>query len=227
MKSRIFFTAVLLSGLGHAGDLSKSFPQGKGSLYQLEVQNQKIPIDVSIYVASSEKEKVSIEYFISSREGLLPIEMWQQFEISPTASGAKVTKGFVQTKELKHPEILPEEYLNGFEGVRVNDFLFSSESELNKNRIGEELVEVPAGKDKATHYRTSSDKQTIDYWISAEAKPVGLVKLVSKHPTDQKKNYTLQLTSLMTNVKPYIDPTKGVPLTGMGRSYLAKPESVR
>ncbi len=226
MKNKIIF-AAFLSSFVYAADLSQSFPQGKGSVYQLEVQGQKIPMDVSIYVASSGKENVSIEYFISSRESLIPVEMWQQFEITPSASGAKVTKGFVQTKELKNPEILSGEYLKGFDGVRVNDFLFSTESELNKNKIGEEMVEVPAGKDMALHYRTTAKDQTIDYWISPEAKPIGLVKLTSKHPTDAKKNYKLELTSLMKNVKAFIDPAKGVPLTDRGRSYLAKPESVR
>lgn len=226
MKNKIAL-ALLLSTFAEAADLSQSFPPGKGTVYQLEVEGQKIPMDVSIYVASSSKESVSIEYFISSRESLIPVEMWQQFEITPSSTGAKVTKGFVQTKDLKNPEILSGDYLNGFDGVRVNDFLFSSESELNKNKIGDEMVVVPAGKDKAAHYRTIAKDQTIDYWISPEAKPIGLVKLTSKHPSDPKKNYKLELTSLMKNVKAFIDPAKGVPLTDRGRSYLAKPESVR
>ncbi len=226
MKNKFLFGLIFTTQVWGA-DLSQTFTAGKGCLYQLEVQGQQIPMDVSIYVAGSSKDRVSIEYFISSRESLIPIEMWQQFEISPSSSGAKVTKGFVQTRELKNPEILHSEYLNGFDGVKVNDFLFSTESELNKNKIGVEEVEVPAGKDKATHYRTVAAGQTIDYWISDEAKPIGLVKLTSKHATDQKKNYSLALTSLMKNVKPFIDPSKGVPLTELGKSFLAKPESVR
>lgn len=226
MKNKLFF-AFLFSAQAIAADLSQSFPAGKGSLYQLEVKGQNIPMDVSIYIASSSKDRVSIEYFISSRESLIPVEMWQQFEIAPSSGGSKVTKGYVQTKELKNPETLTGDYLNGFDGVKVNDFLFSTESELNKNKIGIEEVEVPAGKDKATHYRTVAAGQTIDYWISDEAKPIGLVKLTSKHATDPKKNYSLALTSLMKNVKPYIDPAKAVPLTDRGKSYLSKPESVR
>lgn len=218
---------LLFSTAAHATDLTESFPPGKGSLYQLEVQGQKIPVNVSIYVAHSTRNSVSIEYFLSSQESLLPVEMWQQFEISPSTSGTKVTKGYVQTKELKNPETLTGEYLNGFDGVKVNDFLFSDENEINKNKIGVEMVEVPAGKDKATHYRTVAKDQTIDYWISDSAKPIGLVKLVSKHPSDQKKNYKLELTSLMKNVKAFIEPAKAVPLSATGRSLLSKPESVR
>ncbi len=226
MRNKLIL-GFLLSTNVFGADLSQSFIAGKGSLYQLEVKGKKIPMDVSIYVAAASKDRVSIEYFISSRESLIPVEMWQQFEISPSASGAKVTKGYVQTKELKNPETLTGEYLNGFDGVKVNDFLFSTESELNRNKIGVEEVEVPAGKDKATHYRTEAAGQTIDYWISDEAKPIGLVKLTSKHATDEKKNYSLALTSLMKNVKPYIDPMKAVPLTELGKTFLAKPESVR
>lgn len=226
MKNKILF-CLLLSTSAYATDLTESFPQGKGSLYQLEVRGQKIPVNVSIYVASSTKTSVSIEYFLSSRESLMPVEMWQQFEIAPSSSGTKVTKGYVQTKELKNPESLTGEYLNGFDGVKVNDFLFSDENEINKNKIGVETVEVPAGKDQATHYRTVAADQTIDYWISDSAKPIGLVKLVSKHPTDEKKNYKLELTSLMKNVKAFIDPAKAVPLSATGKSLLSKPESVR
>ncbi|MES2527881.1 MAG: hypothetical protein V4598_12385 [Bdellovibrionota bacterium] len=225
-QSKLLF-GLLISTHVFATDLTQTFTPGKGCLYQLEVEGQKIPVDVSIYVANSAKERVSIEYYISSRESLIPVEMWQQFEISPSGGKAKVTKGYVQTKELKNPETLTGDYLNGFDGVKVNDFLFSSESELNENKVGVEEVEVPAGKDKATHYRTKSNGQTIDYWISDEAKPIGLVKLTSKHATDKKKNYSLALTSLMKNVKPYIDPGKAVPLSEMGKSFLAKPESVR
>ncbi len=226
MKNKIIF-GLLISAQVYGADLSQSFTPGNGCLYQLEVKGQQIPLDVSIYVASSSKDRVSIEYFISSRESLISVEMWQQFEIAPSSGGTKVTKGYVQTKELKNPETLTGDYLNGFDGVKVNDFLFSSESELNKNKIGVEEVEVPAGKDKATHYRTVAAGQTIDYWISDEAKPIGLVKLTSKHATDDKKNYSLALTSLMKNVKPFIDPSKAVPLSDRGKSYLAKPESVR
>ena len=46
-------------------------------------------------------------------------------------------------------------------------------------------------------------------------------------PSDKKKNYSLGRTSLMKNVKPYIDPAKAVPLSSFGRSLLAKPESIR
>lgn len=226
MKNSIL-VSILLCGTANAADLNESFPEGKGSLYQLEVQGQKIPVNVSIYVAKSTKDSVSIEYFLSSRESLMPIEMWQQFEITPSTSGTKVTKGYVQTKELKNPETLTGEYLNGFDGVKVNDFLFSDEKDINKNKVGVESVEVPAGKDEATHYRTVSGNQTIDYWISDSAKPIGLVKLVSKHPSDEKKNYKLELTSLMKNVKAYIEPGKAVPLSATGKSLLAKPESVR
>ena len=226
MKNKIIL-GLLISTNVFGADLSPSFTPGKGCLYQLEVEGQKIPMDVSIYVAASSKDKVSIEYFISSRESLIPVEMWQQFEIVPSPGGAKVTRGYVQTKELKNPEIMTGDYLNGFNGMKVNDFLFSTESELNKNKVAVEEVEVPAGKDKATHYRTVAAGQTIDYWISDEAKPIGLVKLTSKHATDQKKNYSLALTSLMKNVKPYIDPLRAVPLTDQGKAYLSKPESVR
>lgn len=226
MKTKLA-VAFFLSFSALAAGLRESFPEGKGSLYQLEVQGQKIPFDVSIYVAGVTTSEVRIEYFIASRESLVPIEMWQQFEIAPESSGTKIRRGFVQTRELKNPETLTGDYLRGSGGLDVNDFLFSSLAQIDQFKVGEESVSVPAGKDQATHYRKKSGEQTLDYWISPSAKPMGLVKLVSTHPSDPKKNYKLELTSLMKNVKPYIDPTKAVPLSDLGKSFLAKPESVR
>src|SRR6476620_6241435 len=98
MKNEIVLSLLFTFPL-YAADLSQSFPPGKGSLYQLEVQGPSLPGDVSIYVAGSSKDSVRIEYFLSSRESLIPVEMWQQFEIIPSTGGTKVTQGFVQTKE--------------------------------------------------------------------------------------------------------------------------------
>jgi hypothetical protein len=47
-----------------------------------------------------------------------------------------------------------------------------------KALVGEETVEVPAGKYKAKHYREASAGATVDYWISDKALPLGLVKMV-------------------------------------------------
>jgi hypothetical protein len=227
-RSIFVFLMILFSPFSFAQKLEESFPIGKGSTFKLKMKAGGPAIDVSIYVASVQKTSLNIEYFMQSKAGLLPITMWQQFEIELSDGfPAVVANGYVQTKELKTPEKMPPEYLKGFDGVKVNDFLFASEAELNKNKISDETVETPAGKASATHYRTNNNGQTVDYWISNSAKPIGLVKLVSQGEKIQNQNYSLELVSLMNNVKAYIDPSKSTPLSENGKAYLMKPESVR
>lgn len=226
MKIFNFFLVGFLTTSAFAQDLSKSFPAGKGSTFKLVMQDGP-PIDLSIYVASSTSGAVNVEYYMNATGSLVPVQMWQQFEVKISRGKADIQKGYLKTKELRAPQIIPSEYLKGYDGVQVNDFLFSSEAELDKNKIGVDEVDIPAGKTKANHYRTINNNQTIDYWISDDAKPIGLVKLVSTSLKDPKKNYKIELKSLMENVRATIDPSLAGPLTDVGRAFLAKPESVR
>ncbi len=220
------FFLFLVSFSLYAQDFQKSFPKGKGSTFKLTMRDSA-PIDLSIYVASSTATSANIEYFMNATGSLIPIEMWQQFEIKIVSGKADVVSGYVKTKELKKPEIMPSEYLQGFDGVKVNDFLFATKAELDKSKISEDEIEIPAGKTKATHYRTINNSQTVDYWISDEAKPIGLVKLVSTSLKVSNQNYKIELKSLMDNVKAAINPTEAGPLTEVGRAFLAKPETFK
>ncbi len=224
----LYFTLFLgLSVTALAASLSESFPAGKGSTYKVKMRQDATPIHLSLYVAGTRVDSVHIEYFMETK-GIIPVQMWQQFEIGVTPRGAQILKGYVQTKELKDAEIMPPEYLKGAQGgIQVNDFLFADKAQLDKDKVGEETVEIAAGTTKATHYRVSNNGQTVDYWISDDAKPMGLVMLVSKSEKSENQNYSLELTSLMENVKAKIQPEKAVPLTDTGKSMLAKPESLR
>ena len=217
----ISLTAIGSASAIEATNLAQSFPVGKGSEFKMEVTGQGA-VSVSIYVTAAGQNTVSLEYFIESKETM--IQMWQQFQIKIEGQ-AKVTDGYVYTKDLKAPEKMTDNYLKGFDGVQVNDFLFSDQKTLDKNKVGEETVNIPAGDTTATHYRTTDNGQTVDYWISADAKPIGLVKLTSKGKTPNQ-NYTLGLVSLMNNVKATIEPAKSVPLTDKGKAFLASPASV-
>ncbi len=225
-----FFALLLwlLSFNSFADSLSQSFPAGRGASYKLKMKQDPTPISFSIYVAGTRVDSVHIEYFMETK-GILPVQMWQQFEIGINpGKPADIRKGFVLTKELLKPEIMPADYLRGASGgVQVNDFLFSDKAQLDKDKVGEEIVEIAAGSTKAMHYRTSNNGQTIDYWISDDAKPMGLVMLVSKSEKSANQNYSLELASLMDNVKPKILPENAVPLSEKGKSLLAKPERVR
>jgi hypothetical protein len=212
----------------HAQNLSQSFPAGSGANYKIRMGQDNTPIHLALYVAGTRVDSVHIEYFLETK-GLLPVQMWQQFEIGVApGKSAEIRKGYVLTKELTQPETMPEAYLKGASGgLQVNDFLFSNQAQLDKDKIGVETVEIAAGSTKATHYRTSRNGQTIDYWISDDAKPMGLVMLISKNPKKPEQNYGLELVNLMENVKAKILPEKAVPLSEKGKALLAKPESLR
>ncbi len=225
---KIFFILSLLSLQVFAQNLSQSFPAGKGSSYKIIMKGDKAnPVSLSLYVAGTRVDSVHIEYFMETK-GIIPLQMWQQFEIGVSSKGAEIRKGYVFTKELTAPETMPPEYLKGAGGgIQVNDFLFADKAQLDKDKIGIENVEIAAGTTKATHYRVSNNGQTVDYWICDDAKPMGLVMLVSKSEKNENQNYSLELTSLMDNVKAKILPEKAVSLSEAGKSLLAKPESMR
>lgn len=218
---------LLFTISANAQNLSTSFPAGTGAAYKVKMKKDPTPIFLSIYVAGTRVDSVHIEYFLETK-GLLGVQMWQQFEIGVTPKGAEIRKGYVLTKELTNAEIMPQEHLKGASGgIEMNDFLFAEKEQLNKDKIGVEMVEIAAGTTKTTHYRTSNNGQTVDYWVSDDAKPLGLVMLISKSEKNENQNYSLEMTNMMENVKAKILPEKAVPLTIKGKGLLAKPESLR
>lgn len=224
---KLLILALLFTSLSALAQLGRSFPAGSGASYNIKMKSDSTPINLQLYVASSRTDSVNIEYFMETK-GIVGVQMWQQFEIGVApGKGAQIKKGYVLTKELSRPESMPAGYLQGAEdGIQVNDFLFVDKAKLDKDKVGDEMVEIAAGETKATHYRTTGNGQTVDYWISDEARPMGLVMLVSKG-TKPEQNYSLELVNLMDNVKAKIRPEDAVPLSAKGREFLAKPSSVR
>lgn len=223
-----FLLFLILSVNTLAESISQNFPAGYGASYRIKIKKESNPINLSIYVAGTKVDSVNVEYFMETKS-IFPIQVWQQFEIGINEKATvDIKKGFILTKDLSIPEIIPIEYLKGVSGgIQVSNFLFRDKAQLNKDKIGEEIVEIAAGTTKATHYRTSSNGQTIDYWISFNAKPIGLVMLISKSEKNEHQNYAIELTNLIENVKPKINPENAVPLSEKGKSLLAKPESLR
>ncbi|HXH76675.1 MAG TPA: hypothetical protein VNJ08_17020 [Bacteriovoracaceae bacterium] len=223
-----FLFSLLFSSTVFGASLSESFPAGKGANYSVKMGKDVEPVHLGLYIAGTRVDSVHVEYFMETK-GLLPVQMWQQFEIVVKEKGpAEIKKGFVFTKEMKKPEIMPDNFLKGASGgIQMNDFLFADKSALEKYKIGVETIEIAAGTTKATHYRTTNNGQTVDYWISDEAKPMGLVMLTSKSDKVESQNYSLEMKSLIQNVKPRILPENAGPLTEQGKKFLAKPESMR
>ena len=195
-----------------------AFTKGEGSTFVMSENGTSTDID--IYFASSGKEKVSLEYHMNTPT-LVGANVWMQFALEVSEkSGVVIQQGYIQANKDLKAERMERGLFYQNKGVQVQDFIFTKESELKKDFIGEETVEIPAGSIKAKHYQKVNDGQTVDFWISDKVKPIGLVKLVSKSTTLASNNYSIELKALLVNVKPVIDPSTSVPMSNNTKSFL-------
>lgn len=220
-----FLLTMTFSFFGYAEDISKKFPKGAGSKFALSTEGQTV--DLTIYVAESGNDFVSMEYHFAVGGAIFGTQMWQQFKMEKKGSGLSVTEGFFKVNELKKPQRLEGKYLTGQSSLRIDDFLITKASELGKEFVKEEMVETPAGTVKAMKYKKVKDGQTLYYWISEEASPISLVKLESTDAKVKEKNYSLVLKSLVNNVAKTIDPKLAIKMNSEGRKLLDPPKQER
>ncbi len=195
---------------------------GSGSEFKF-IGSKGENVSLSIYVSESSFTKLGIEYFFSTSSGLMGMEVWQQFILGINNKSLSLDEGYILSSDMKRPEIMTRDFMNNNpDGVNVEDFFFSKNADIEKYKIGLEKVEVPAGSIFTTHYRKSKMGQTVDFWISDKAGAIGLVKLISKGSTNKDQDYTIELMSLLKNVKPKINPKEAVQLTDKGRMFLNK-----
>jgi len=147
--------------------------------------------------------------------GLIPVNMWQQFEFEITSENAplKVDKGYIKTDRSPDVEIMSKGFFTQNKGVQLQDFLFSRREKIEKDFIASEVIETSAGVVIARHYRKKRNGQIIDFWISKEVGPISLVKLISKDNRVSQNNYSIELSSIIKNVKPTIDPKSAKPIS--------------
>ena len=209
---KLFWALLLLSSSAFA------FNKGEGSKFEMTSSGQKTNVD--IYFASSGKSKVAIEYHMNATT-LLGSSVWMQFALDVSEkAGVVVQQGYFMANKNLKPEIMPRELFFTNQGVQVQQFIFTDPKELEKDFKGEEKVELPAGSILAKRYQKTNDGQVVDFWISEKVKPIGLVKLVSKSSTVASNNYTIELKSLLVNVKPAIEPKNAIPMTNNTKSFL-------
>ncbi|MEW6055106.1 MAG: hypothetical protein AB1540_00705 [Bdellovibrionota bacterium] len=223
MLNLIFSLVFILSAIhgdsnAKPKSIAESFPPGSGSKFLLSMADGT-SANLIISIASSSSSRVAVEYYFSSTDA--PIELWQQFIIEGAGTARlRVAEGYIYAKELKHPERIPKDHLTGIDETEINEFLFSTSIQSAEFRVGEDVVQVPAGQVSAKRFKKQREGATLEYWISEQASPLGLVKLVSKGPKPEQ-NYTIVLGSLVKNVKPKIDPSAAEPLSATGRGFLA------
>jgi hypothetical protein len=211
--------AVIVCNLSWAG--TKEYVVGSGSEFKFSGSKGE-NISLSIYITDSSFTKLGVEYFFTTG-GLLATEAWQQFHMGLNSTGLSLEAGFIMSSEMSKPEMMNADFRNNNEGgVKVEDFFFSKLSDIEKYKVGTENIEVPAGNIISTHYQKKREEQVVDFWISDKAGAIGLVKLISKGSANPHQNYTLELMSLIKNVKAKINPKEAVPLSDKGRMFLGK-----
>lgn len=207
-------------------NLSQSFPAGSGSKYEIQFKDQSDPTEISIYVAGTRSDSLFIEFFMESK-GIIPVQLWQQFEIEIQEGKSKIKSGYLYAKDFKTAEIIPPKMLKEESGIPLNDFLIFEKGKAPGKFIAEEIVEIAAGSTKAKHYQMIKNDQTLDFWISDEAKPIGLVMLTSKNHKKSDQNYSIQMMNLIENKKSQIKPEEATTITERGLSILKKRESIK
>jgi hypothetical protein len=208
MNFKLLIIAFIFTSLNCAAG---SFKKGDGSQFALMSEGQKV--DLNIYVSESRFTNLAIEMHFGVGS-IFVSNMWQQFHFQIIDKGPVAIKsGYIKTSKENPAEIMTKEFFQQNEGVQIQDFLFSKKEQIEKLFIGDELVEIPAGNIMEKHYRRISGGQTVDFWISDKVLPIGLVKLVSVSKEVKKNNYSIELASLLKNVKPTIIPSESIKLT--------------
>jgi len=179
MRSAIVALLLCLSAVVRA-DLSRSFPARSGARYAFHSPLGNAAVTLSIVESSGNRVVVEV-YF--ARTGLVASSMWQQFVLDVSSGKPVVREGYLLTGEGRAPERMPSEALAGLDNASLSDFLITSRAYLERWKKGTERIVVPASGPagiQATRYEQPTGNQVVTYWLSDDAKPLGLVKLVSR-----------------------------------------------
>jgi len=200
----------------------KTFPQyeiGAGGKYQLQVGND--PSDVTMAVISRTDDRLVIEILIESKNdsAALGVKMWQQFHLKLVDGKIQIEKGIMKIPQIGKPQIFPNEYLQGYSGVKMQSFLINSEKDMSGKKIATESVTTDGGTFQTSHYRHSENSQTLDFWIAQAAKPFGLVKMNSVGG-QFGQTYNMTFKGSVSGYKSQIDATQAEPLSDMAKAFL-------
>lgn len=231
MKAARIIAGLLVAALAavqpipsSAGSLvSMAKDQGNGSRYKMHFQGSASDMHVGLIKVDPAVGKVVLEVYAKAD---FTEAMWQQFIVSMKAERPIIEAGYVQVGS-RSPMILTAEYLAGTESLDVNMFLLT-EAELRDGkqkdiqRAGQEKITTPAGTVLCSRYKVERPDQKLEFWLSDEARPIGLVRLVSTGKKTEQ-NYRLELEELLSGLAAKINPAKAVPLTDEVKKKISAP----
>jgi hypothetical protein len=214
------FVAWSQSDAASLASLAKD--QGNGSRFSLQSQGSTFDMNVGLVKVDVAASRAVIEIYASDQ---FSDPLWQQFALEVKGDRPSVESGYIQVGN-KAPMVLTKQYLSGIGNLDVGMFLVS-EADLRAGTskdlksLGQETITSAAGQVKCLHYRVEKGGQTLDFWASDEAKPIGLVRMIS---TGKKKedNYQLELKELLSGIAAKIDPAKAGPLSDEMKAILTK-----
>jgi hypothetical protein len=122
--------------------------------------------------------------------------------------------------QFEKAQVLPAEFMQGFDGVKMRSFLMGSKMELDAHKIGLEKVKAADGKTyTAEHYQNAGQGQTVDFWVADTLKPLGIVKM-SSAGSKADHNYKMLFNGRVTSYKKQIDASKAEPLNDLAKMFL-------
>ena len=211
-------SVATLTAVGLAALLAPSAPAapplGDGGRFALVLDGGE-EAEVTIITGTDGKGRRWAEYATGAGLGTL-----HQHVVLDAAAGrpVRVVEGYILVPPMTVAERLPSELLTG-DGLDLAPFLTGRASDLQAMRLGEEEVDTPAGRVRATRYRQAQGERSVEFWLAEEAAPLGLVKLASRG-SKPGQSYTLELKALVRNARPVIAPVKAVPLSPQTRQLL-------
>ncbi|MFM8551279.1 MAG: hypothetical protein ACKOCD_03060 [Nitrospiraceae bacterium] len=214
--------ALSASDAGSASLAGLAKDQGSGSRFTLQSQGSTFDLNVGLVKVDAAANRAVIEVYAADQ---FSAPLWQQFTLDVKGTRPAVESGYIQVGN-KAPMTLPKQYLSGIGNLDVGMFLLS-EADLRAGSgkdlksLGQETITIAAGTVTCLHYRVEKDGQTLDFWASDEAKPIGLVRMVSAGKK-KEENYQLELQELLSGIAAKIDPSKAGPLSDDMKAILTK-----
>ncbi|MFH1075924.1 MAG: hypothetical protein V1753_03660 [Pseudomonadota bacterium] len=207
LVSLIFISATL----GITLDDYKKY-KGEGAAYLLHDYTGENHFALAIVGIDGVAKHVVIEVFAKS--DIAGKGLFQQFVFAFPEDRPVINKAYIMI-DGQSPMTIPATALSKTDNLRIEDFLTKKDDLQSGNygkKIGTETIHVPAGATECIHYQHKGDGCVVDFWLSDQVLPIGIVKLKSRG-SKQMQNYTLELTKVLSGVGQAIDETRVVPLS--------------
>lgn len=222
MKFR-FGSVILILSLMHLlayGDLPQ-YTKGEGLV--MEINSSSGAAEVVIAIVESDSNKLVLDIKMSSMAGFSAIELTQQFHLKYKGEKIIIEKAFISSPLWENKTYnLDDEYLNSYDGVSLDSFLFKKDLPSAYKYIGDSKVTTIKGKViPAKKFELEENSQKLQFWISDSIKPFGLAAIKSQGPKSDQ-NYIIGYKGLIKAYKSAVNIEKALGITEKIKSYLPK-----